>query len=331
MARVVLIMTLAVLAACAPDRARRVFLHSQTPPSLAGRFHPPEGWAWGAVAARGALGQRYGVAAPTTAPRGQVLILTATGETAEVWFETVRDLNEMGLTVWVLERAAQGGSARYARPRDLIHAASFEPDARTVTTLVQTVIKAPASQRVFVLAEGDAGVIALRAAQTGLDVEGLILTAPKLSDGDASTAWQDIAVRIGLGQMGAPGWRAWRREGAERVRIALHGDPRRARVQQAWQAANPDLRMSGPSLAWKAAERDALRTVRADVGALKVPVVMLAPAPSALAFCRRTKRCEAVPAPQARAPFWRETDGVRDAWLKVIRERTAGEAAGHAL
>lgn len=328
MARAVLIAILATLAACTPDRAREAFLDSRVPPSLAGRFLPPEGWAWGLVQVRGAPAQRYGVSAPPGVSQGHVLILTGSGEAAEAWFETVRDLNRAGFTVWVLERTAEGGSERYARPRDMIHAPDLEPDAKAVRAMAQSVIKPPADQPLFVLAQADAGVIALRAAQTGLKVQGLVLAAPRLSADRLSTPLQDFAVAVGLGQMGAPGWQAWRRDGQQKVRVGLYGDPWRSEVQHAWQVANPDLRMSGPSLGWKAAQRKALQQTLANAQALETPIAMMDPAPSAAAFCKRTPRCEILEVPEARAPFWREADTVRDAWLKAIGNHvTEGVAA----
>ena len=37
-------------------------------------------------------------------------------------------LIERGCTVWILDRAGQGGSGRYVLPRDLGFAPSFDPD-----------------------------------------------------------------------------------------------------------------------------------------------------------------------------------------------------------
>ena len=99
-----------LLGACSGSGDLAPFAESRTPASLAERFYPPEGWAWGFVRIGEAPDQRYGVAAPNGVPRAEILILPDYGETAETWFETVRDLNHRGFAVWVLEGAGQGGS-----------------------------------------------------------------------------------------------------------------------------------------------------------------------------------------------------------------------------
>src|SRR5450432_3019684 len=98
---------------------RSPFADSRTPPGLAERFYPPEGWAWGYVKVGDAPAQRYGVAAGAGVRHADILILTDYGEIAETWFETARDLNRRGYAVWILDGAGQGGSGRLVPPHDL--------------------------------------------------------------------------------------------------------------------------------------------------------------------------------------------------------------------
>jgi lysophospholipase len=46
-------------------------------------------------------------------------------------------------------------------------------------------------------------------------------------------------------------------------------------VSHAWQRANPDLRMGGPSLDWVAAFTDLRRRTTADLGRIRVPTLLL--------------------------------------------------------
>ncbi len=154
----------AVIGAAGHDN-RDAFADSRPPPDLAERFYPPENWAWGELQPAGGSVQRYGVSAPAVYSRADVLILPDYGESAETWFETARDLNAAGYTVWVLEGVGQGGSARLSGHRDLGELRSFDGDVGGVRGMIDAVIR-PAPGRPLVLM-GE-GVGALLAARRGL-------------------------------------------------------------------------------------------------------------------------------------------------------------------
>ncbi len=259
------------LAACGPGDDPAPFTDSRIPPALSPNHYPPEGWAWGLVRAGKAPAQRYGVATTKVTPSAQVLILTGYGESAEAWFETVAELNRRGFTVWVLERAGQGGSGRYSPFRDLGHAPSFDPDVDAVRAMERVVIR---DRPLVVVGHGVGALVALRAVEQGLAADGLVLSSPVLDD-PAMREHRGRAVwarRLGLGWLNAPGSGGWDRKAT-------------MSVQRHWQLANPDLRMGGPSLAWTAAFLDSADAARAGLDAVKGPVLALgAPCP-AVAWC----------------------------------------------
>ena len=77
-------------------------VHRQ-PPAAWARLRPdwpPQGWAWGLIQLGAAPPQRYGVGAPATVPRAQVLILPGYGDFAEVDFPQASALIAQGDTVW---------------------------------------------------------------------------------------------------------------------------------------------------------------------------------------------------------------------------------------
>jgi lysophospholipase len=302
------------LAGCR-DEARETFLHSLTPPDLAERYYPPQGWAWGLVQTGDAPPQRYGVGSPQVSPRAQVLILTGRGQPAEVWFETVRDLMAQGATVWVLERAAQGGSGRYAAPRDLIHAPSFDPDVGAVRAMQQVVIRPDGSQPLVILAESDGAAIALRAVETGTQVDGLILSSPRLgTDQDAPA--QGLLAQVGFGGLAASGRRTWRRDGPDGVTLGLTHDAWRGRTARSWEIANPDLRVSGESVGWRAALEAAGRAARRDAGRVRTPVLLLSPGGEEdAALCKALSDCRLQVFPGARPALHLESDRFRGPWL----------------
>jgi lysophospholipase len=321
------------LASCGDEGSRAPFAESRTPPSLDGRFQPPAGWAWGYVTVGDNLIQRYGVSAPPGGPRGQILILPGYGESAEGWFETARDLNARGYTVWILERQGQGGSERATPWRDLGHAASFAPDVTATKAMVKAVIRPPVGGKdpFVILGAGDGGLVTLRALEEGLRADAAILSSPNFDLADPPRAKTDL-IRLArwargfkLGFMRYPGQPGWKREGLDGFGARLTHDRARGAVQQAWELANPDLRMGAPSLAWYAAFYDAVDATGRDLKRVETPVVLLdagqdvkaLPQPQS-AVCATLPRCVETRWPKARHALHLETDSVRGPWLDAI-------------
>jgi lysophospholipase len=333
--RLLALLLILPLVACGDEDVRAPFAESRTPPSLDVRFQPPAGWAWGYVKVGEDLVQRYGVSSPPVAPRGQILILPGYGESAEGWFETARDLNDRGYTVWILERQGQGGSERASPWRDLGHVTSFAPDVTATKAMVKAVIRPHGGvggrDPFVILGHGDGGLVALRALEEGLQADTVILSSPNFDLADPPRAKTEL-IRIArwarglkLGFVRYPGEPGWKRDGADGFGAKLTHDRTRGGVQQAWQLANPDLRMGSPSLAWYAAFYDAVDATGHDLERVQAPVVMLdagqdvkaLPQPQST-VCSALPRCVETRYPQARHALHLETDSVRAPWLEAI-------------
>jgi lysophospholipase len=319
-----LLLLILMLAGCGVWGDRAAITASKAPASLTPRFFPPEGWGWGLLQAGDAPAQRYGVASPPVVPKAQVLILPGYGESAEAWFETAQDLVDAGYTVWVLERSGQGGSGRYAGPRDLGHAPTFADDVAVTKALAVSFIARDPRQPLIVIGHGAGAIVALQAAEAGMPVDGLVLSAADFSP-PAQPKAVDWTTRLGLTAFRAPGAMGWRREGPDAFGLKLTHDPRRGSIQLAWQVANPDLRMGGPSIGWLGAVTAANASAQARVSELGAPVVMLSPGEDSLAeSAARTRICHALPhcAEQrlegARPALHLESDDFRRPWLAAI-------------
>ena len=300
-----------VLTACGPRQDDRApFAESRTPPSLGAPYLPPEGWAWGYLGLNGGPVRRYGVSSPPVAPRAQIIILPGYGESAEAWFETVRDLNARGFNVWVLEAAGQGGSERYATPRDLGHAPDLQPDADAVRALVLAVIRPAAGEQVLLIASGSSAPLALRAAEgRGFGLTGLVLSDPQPLV-QTSTA-SIFSFRLPEGR--ASGQSAWRRPELSTL------SPRRAAVAR-WSIANPDLRIGGFSWgyldAWMringlAARPGGLRQIR-------IPSLVISRTPARSGdICRQIPDCRRVVLRTTESYAW-APDEVRSVWLSHL-------------
>jgi lysophospholipase len=287
------------------------FVESQPPPGLAERFYPPEGWAWGLIQVGETPAQRYGVVGSSGTPRAEVLILPDYGESAETWFETVRDLNATGATVWVLDGVGQGGSARLTRHRDLGEVTRFDDDVAAVRAMIEIVIQPQADIPLVLLGEGQGALIAARAAERGARPAGLILSSPSCQGTPP-----DGLRALGLGAQRAPGGSGWRRDGPDAFQAHLTHDRWRGAAGHLWQLANPDLRMGGPSRDWFAAAAQLQTETRADIAQIHTPTLVIAPA--------RTSPCLALSGAAtlsltgAGPALELEDDARRNVWLESI-------------
>ena len=317
---------LLLLAACGgEDDGRAPFVESRIPPALSPRFWAPEGWAWGLLKVGDAPAQRYGVSSTLVTPQAQILILTGYGESAEAWFETAHDLNRRGYSVWVLERAGQGGSERYALPRDLGHAPQFDDDIRAVKTLSRMMAAGAPNAPIILLGHAVGGLIAVAAVEQGAPVEGLILSAPAFAGQDLIDRSKATLVRAGLGRLPATWNSGWTRGGPDGVAGGLTSDPWRGKTQLAWQTANPDLRMGGPSLGWLTSFRATSKTVQPDLTSIGTPTLLLAggadrtaDATAQARVCAAMARCRLYRLAGARHALHLERDTIRGPWLAAI-------------
>jgi hypothetical protein len=80
---------------------------------------------------------------------------------------------------------------------------------------------------------------------------------------------------LGLGTFRAPGGDVWSRTGPDDFAAHRTHDRWRGAVTHAWQFANPDLRLGGPSLDWHAALADLQRDAEASAARLKAPALVI--------------------------------------------------------
>ena len=308
------------LAGCGGPDARAPFTDSRIPTGLEARFYPPAGWAWGLVKVGGNPPARYGVSAPPVRPRADIMILASYGEPAETWFETASELNGRGYVVWVLEPVGQGGSGRYSLPHDLGDAPSFDQDAVSASALAARFVR---RRPLIVLASRTSAPAAVRALSADLRADGVILSAPALTPAPEALLSKASMMRgLGVGALREAGSAGWTRAGPDDVALGLTHDGRRGRVRLAWQTANPDLRMGGPSWRWRAAFADALQAAGAgSLSRLSEPVLILQPSRGlrpAQALCHRLARCTLQPFGPAGDALELEVDEPRKAWLDAV-------------
>lgn len=319
------LIVLLLLPACSRDPGGPL-LDSRTPPSLGPRFFPPDGWGFGVLSLPGAPRIRYGAVAPDGPPRADVVILAAYGESAEVYYESARDLTAHGFAVWVLEPAGQGGSERFPGPVDLGRSNGFGVDAAALEGLLLQVVRPGAGRPVVVAASGSSVLTALLAAEQGrAPMDGLFLWDPALAPPENAARAAQL-TRWRLGGLRADGGSAWTRPTRN-----LSG---RATLAEAWQLADPDLRMGGPAWEWIAAEAEAEREALGAGPASRLRAPMLVQAAQDAAadrLCAQAPRCVRLAASASSLPRQLAADPVRNAWLAAltafVEARTGGN--GH--
>ena len=300
--RVVLVVMIGGLAAgCHGPVPVQPFAESRTPPDLASRFFQPEGWAWGYVQVGSDPPQRYGVATTWRVPRATIIILPDTQDCTEAWFETATDLTHRRYSVWVLDRASECGSGRIRAPSDRVDVASFAPDIAAVKALLRIVVRPNGDTPVILLGQGQGAILALSAVETGLKVDGLVLSSPSMK----CTAE----------------WRPWSRSTPDAFQSVKTHDPWRGHVTQSWMTANPDLRGSGPSSRWLRQATQFDQDVRRNAKGLGLTSLILSPGPAFtkdLDLCGAIVTCSLIPLADARPALSLEQDRWRGPWLDAI-------------
>ena len=317
----------ALLGACHEASTRAPFTDSRIPPGLQSRFYPPDGWTWGLVQPGRMPAARYGVSAPSSEARADILILASYGEPAEVWFETASELNAKGYVVWVLEPVGQGGSGRYSRLRDLGYAESLTPDVLAARITAERIIH---RRPLILMASGTSASAAIQALAAGTQAEGLILTSPRLSPDDAATQSRAQGMlQRNFGWLRADLHGGWSRHGQDDLAQGLTHDPARGRLRLAWQTANPDLRMGTPSWSWIAAFAGAVQAAGTSEPRVSQTVLVLEPdraMGSARADCQRMAHCTLQTLPAADRALELEANPARAPWIKAV-----GDFVEHAI
>lgn len=325
------------LSACRPSDDLGPALDTTPPAALPSRFYPPDGWAWGLIQVGEHPPHRYGVAGPRRESRGDIIILPGRAEPAEAWFETANDLILAGWTVWTLDPAGQGGSARATSPRDLLHITDGSTDATALRALIElsgsrrpsklVVLASGFSRRTAEFATtfdppvGDFGCAGSR--PTCADV--VILSAPTDAfEPTGMTRYDWGLLSVVLSRIGLADRRAWSEErwSGGRATGAASGDSERVSASAEWMRANPDLRTGGASWGWHAAIwEEASRRGLGPNPVGQAPVVVIAP-PSIEAGsardCQYSDNCTLIPLSGSGPAPHLETDGIRNRWLAVV-------------
>nr|CAD6408341.1 alpha/beta hydrolase [Rhizobium sp. Q54] len=226
---------------------------------------------------------RYAIFRSELSPaRGTVVLLHGRNEFIEKYFETIRDLNAMGLWVATFDLRGQGGSERVLKNSRKGHVRRFRDYERDLSIFLEQVVLPDTRLPFFLVAHSTGALIALSSApRLSNRISRMALLAPyvglrheRLPIGiirplAALMSW------IGLGRLST---------GADRSQRPFPGNPltsdsgRFAR-NAAIIAAHPELTIAAPTFRWlhetlKAARRVSLQEHLTEI---TIPTLIVAP------------------------------------------------------
>jgi len=209
--------------------------------------------------------------------------------------------------------------------RDLGQAPDFKGDVRSVRTLTRMMQAGSPGAPIILLGHADGGLIAIAAVEEGAPAEGLILSSPDFASGHPLEGARAALVRVGLGRLPADWNRGWTRDGPDARGMGLTSDSLRGGVQKAWQTANPDLRMGGPSLGWLASFQTTSKAIEPGLATLETPTLLLRGDADSLVHpevqaraCQAMVRCRLYVFKGGRHALHLERDAIRTPWLAAV-------------
>lgn len=257
---------------------------------------------------------------------GLCLVLNGQTEFIEKYFEVIDELRSRGYSVVTFDWRGQGGSDRLLPDRRKAHIADFAAYDEDLDTVMREVVKPMAAEgeiKPVALAHSMGGNILVRRLHDRQgEFSAAILSAPMLGINPPGVPWwlvEQIARRFN--RDGPSTEFVWGRATRDQLQLPfalqiVTSDPGRYARNQALLAADPELRLNGPTWGWLAAALDAIALSRRPGYAEAIQT------PSLLIGAGHDRVCTtgAVRAFAARMPHARYVE-IKDAEHEILMER----------
>ena len=190
--------------------------------------------------------------------RGTILIFPGRTEACEKYGLLAAEFCAAGFCVVTLDWRGQGLSQRMGRDPRMGHVGRFSDYQRDVAALLAALPKLGLTEGArYLVAHSMGGAIGLRAVQQGLDVRGVVFSAPMWGLALSKPARLAVlaitaaARRLGMGQIYTPGYSADSYlDSAPFEGNVLTHDPEMFAYLKRQVDGYPDLGLGGPSLHW---------------------------------------------------------------------------------
>src|ERR1700691_2616632 len=199
---------------------------------------------------------RFARWAPPGNRKRTVCVFTGRAEQIEKYFETVRDLRDRGFAVAMIDWRGQGHSSRRLRDPRKGYVRDFSDFEIDVEAFVQQVVLPDCPPPHFALAHSMGGAVMLRVAHAGKRwFDRMVLSAPMIDlPGRRTSFLPRVLLRTlrfaGLGGRYIPGGSDGLTGTASFVNNPLTSDPVRYARNAAILAADPQLGLGSPTVAW---------------------------------------------------------------------------------
>lgn len=291
----------------------------------------PENATAGTFAGHGGVELRYAIFR-SDAPRakGTVVLIHGRNESIEKYYETIRDLNAMGLWVATYDMRGQGASPRLIKDRRKGHVDRFSDYVRDLEIFLETVVLPDTRLPFFMLAHSTGGLVALAAApRLANRIDRMVLTAPFVGLGPqplspAKVFWLSRLMSwTGFGQHCLTGDRTARGFDTN----PLTSDRTRFERNRAILTTHPELALGAPTARWLYECLKAIRKVTrpAHLYSIAVPTVMLTSVrdivvsyPEQERVSRYFRAAQYIPVAGARHEILHESDRFRSQAMAAI-------------
>lgn len=244
----------------------------------------PEGATSGTIKTADGIVLRFARWAPPAGHKGTVCVFTGRGEFIEKYFETVRDLQDRGFAVAMIDWRGQGHSARMLRDARKGYVRNFADFERDVEAFVQQVVMPDCPPPYYALAHSMGGAVMLRVAHAGKRwFDRMVLSAPMIDlPGRATTLPSRLLLRFmrwtGQGGNYIPGGNGELVGTSSFPDNKLTSDPVRYARNAAILQEDPALGIGAPTIAWADTAIRAMHGFRATRYPVDIrqPILMLA-------------------------------------------------------
>ncbi|RJF70523.1 alpha/beta hydrolase [Rhodopseudomonas palustris] len=216
----------------------------------------PEGAVSGTIKTPDGTELRYARWPAPAGRKGTVCVFTGRTEQIEKYFETVRDLQDRGFAVAMIDWRGQGHSARRLRDPRKGYVRNFADYEVDVETFVREIVLPDCPPPHFALAHSMGGAVMLRIAHSGKRwFDRMVLSAPMIDlPGRATSLPVRLLLRAmrlaGQGGRYVPGGNDVLANTEPFVGNKLTSDPVRYARNAAIVAEDPTLGLASPTAAW---------------------------------------------------------------------------------
>lgn len=272
-------------------------------------------------------------------PKGTVVLLHGRNETIEKYYETIRDLNAMGLWVATFDWRGQGASSRLLRNRRRGHVRRFSDLEKDLDVFLQSIVLPDTKLPFFILGHSTGALVALKAApRLANRIERMVLAAPFIGMESIGMPRPLLKLLAGTATLFGLGWVQFSRDFLHRpfAGNAVTSDPARYERNRLIIQTNPQLGLGPPTARWISVMIDTIETVMTIdfLKRIEIPCLVIAPSADRVVpysdfedLSRRFRACKLITIAGAGHEVLQDRDVFRSQALAAIEAFIPGSDA----